>query len=296
MLSGVADSIGDPSERKRKAFEFLKNKREMAQAQAADDPMHGDASSYRAQLETLMPTMKGKLEGMTLAQMERGSPLLLAKLRGDVDRENARIAAGGKAADKAEAKAEKAAADQKERTTPFGVARTPDDAKNLKAAAELKSNFDSKLQEMIELRKKHGGGQMLNRDDQARGKALSDDLLLAYKDLSKLGVMSKTDEAILRRIIPADPLQYNSPLAAIQGQDPTMTQMTKFKSDSDADFQTRLKNRIEGYEAPAAPAPMGEFVSIKAPDGRIKKVPRSQVDAALQAGGTLADPSSTAGR
>lgn len=128
--------------------------------------------------------------------------------------------------------------------TPYGVASTADDAKKIKDAGELKANFDRKLSEMIALREEYGG-EALNRDAVGRGKQLSNDLLLLYKDLAKLGVMSQSDENILRSIIPSDPLEYRSPLAALQGQDPTMHRMKKFKEDAEADFQTRLANRVK---------------------------------------------------
>jgi hypothetical protein len=133
---------------------------------------------------------------------------------------------------------------QNQLQTPFGVAQTPDDAKQLKAASEEKSNFDRKIQELIDLRTDKGGGAIMDREAVARGKQLSKDLLLAYKNMAKLGVLSQSDEAIINAIIPADPLEYNSPLAAMQGQDPILNNLKKFKADSDADFQQKLMNRL----------------------------------------------------
>ncbi len=129
-------------------------------------------------------------------------------------------------------------------STPYGLANTVEDAKNLKSVDEVKKNFDSKLAEMIQLRTDHDGGAIWNRNDVRRGKQLSNDLLLAYKDLSKLGVLSISDEKILRSIIPEDPLAYNEAAAAIQGQDPILHSMKKFKDDSESDFQNRMKNRL----------------------------------------------------
>lgn len=129
--------------------------------------------------------------------------------------------------------------------TPYGIANNAGDAEKLKSAGELKANFDRKLQEMISLREEFGG-EALNRDAVGRGKQLANDLLLLYKDLAKLGVMSQSDENILRSIIPSDPLEFRSPVAALQGQDPTMHRMKKFKADAEADFQTRLANRLRG--------------------------------------------------
>lgn len=270
FTGSLAEGIQDPMERKRKAMEYVKSKREQTRSADEDDAMSADSVAMQEQIAGVFPQYKKFVEGKSKAQIKELMPILSKKIEGDTSRENARISAGGRAQEKADAKAEKLEIDKKERTTTFGVARTPDDAKNLKAASELKQNFDSKLEEMIALREKHKGGAILNRDDVNRGKALSDDLLLAYKDLSKLGVMSKTDEAILRRIIPADPLQYNSPISAIQGQDPTLHQMKNFKSDSDRDFQTRLKSRLESYEPPAGDRKVVK--KYKGSDGSMKVV------------------------
>ncbi len=138
-----------------------------------------------------------------------------------------------------------------ELSTPFGVARTKDDAKKLKDGYEEKKVFDDKLQQMIALREKHDGGALMNREDVARGKQLSKDLLLTYKNMAKLGVLSQADENIINAIIPKDPLEYNSPLAAMQGQDPILNNLKKFKADSDKDFLTRIDTRVrEGTKVP----------------------------------------------
>lgn len=136
--------------------------------------------------------------------------------------------------------------------TPFGLANNEDDAKKLKEAFESKKNFDNKIEEMIQLRKDHKGGSLFDRESVARGKQLSKDLLLEYKNMAKLGVLSAADEKIINAIIPADPLEFNSPVAAIQGQDPILNNLTRFKSDSDKDFQTRVATRTRGGVETAA--------------------------------------------
>ena len=141
----------------------------------------------------------------------------------------------------------------------FGYAQTTEDAKQLKSGVESKASFDNRLDELISLREKHSGGAILNREDVGRAKQLSKDLLLQYKDMAKLGVLSKADEDILNAIIPDDPLQYNSPLSAIQGQDPTLHKLKKFKEDAGKDFDTKLRGRLrgKGNNMPAAAAPSG---------------------------------------
>lgn len=154
------------------------------------------------------------------------------------------------AADRAEARAERrfqAGIVRDEKTqalqTPYGIANTVDDAKQLKDAHLAKQAFDNKLDQMIALREKNNGGALFNREDVARGKQLSKDLLLEYKNMAKLGVLSKSDEDIINAIIPEDPLEYNSPLAAIQGQDPTLSRLKSFKSDSDKNFKDGISTR-----------------------------------------------------
>lgn len=136
----------------------------------------------------------------------------------------------------------------------LGFAQTAEDAKQLKTAIESKQSFDDRLDELISLRVKHNGGAMLNRDDVGRAKQLSKDLLLQYKDMAKLGVLSQSDEKILNTIIPDDPLQYNSPVAAIQGQDPTLYKLKKFKEDAEKDFSAKISNRLRREGRPAADA------------------------------------------
>ena len=127
--------------------------------------------------------------------------------------------------------------------TPYGLANTVDDAKQLKEGHESKKNFDNKLDQMIALRENHSGGAIFNRDDVGVGQQLSKDLLLEYKNMAKLGVLSQADEAIINAIIPKDPLEYNSPLAAIQGQDPVMSKLKTFRENANKDFQNRVNTR-----------------------------------------------------
>jgi len=126
--------------------------------------------------------------------------------------------------------------------TPYGLANTPEDAKQLKEAYESKSAFDNKIKELITLREKHGGGALFNREDVARGKQLSKDLLLEYKNMAKLGVLSAADEKIINAIIPADPLAFDF----IPGQDPILHKLKSFAKDSDSIFNTKLSTRLKG--------------------------------------------------
>lgn len=140
--------------------------------------------------------------------------------------------------------------------TPYGLANTEDDAKKLKEAHESKLNFDSKINEMIALREKHGGGALLNREDVGRAKQLSKDALLEYKNMAKLGVLSQADEAIINAIIPADPLAYDF----IPGQDPILHKLKEFKKDKDKDFATRVSTRTrQGIATSNSDTPKSEY-------------------------------------
>lgn len=130
--------------------------------------------------------------------------------------------------------------------TPVGIARTKQDAKDVKAGFEAKQDFDRMLTEMIDLRETQGGGEFLNREAVARGKQLSKDLLLKMKDMAKLGVLSKSDEDIINAIIPADPLEFRSPLEFVSGQDSVMSNLKKLKADASARFDAKVGTRIRG--------------------------------------------------
>ena len=158
--------------------------------------------------------------------------------------------------------------DEKEQglKTPFGLANTVDDAKQLKDGFESKKNFDSKLDEMIGLREKYGV-EYLNREAVARGKQLSKDLLLEYKNMAKLGVLSAADEDIINAIIPPDPLgQDGAP-----GQDPIMSNLKKFRADKDKDFQTRIQTRTRGGVEGAASGQAGQPPTSQKPKSVIQK-------------------------
>lgn len=129
----------------------------------------------------------------------------------------------------------------------IGYAMNADDAKKLKDATQLKAKLDSQLGEMIELRKKYGV-EYFNREAVGRGKQLSKDLLLTYKNLAKLGVLSKSDEDIINTIIPSDPLGHDGVL----GQDSILSNLEKFKVDIDNDYLTNLNTRLKSVDPDSA--------------------------------------------
>ena len=221
--------------------------RNIIQAGDSKQPLP-DQTNYAAQyLNQAQQQRAGVKEGLDarakLLQMYRG----LNKGSGLTPYQEASLAMQDKklkSSELARETARKESLDRKEQAlkTPYGLANTEDDAKKLKEAHESKQNFDSKIDEMIELRKKHEG-ELLDREAVARGKQLSKDLLLEYKNMAKLGVLSKADEDIINAIIPEDPLAFN--LSEITGQDPILSNLQKFKQDSNRDFSTRVQTRTK---------------------------------------------------
>lgn len=157
----------------------------------------------------------------------------------------------------ATAKREKEAAEAAEKAaqleTEYGTANTPDDAKQLKEAGETRKNFDSKLTELINLRTKYGAEKM-DQNAIGRAKMLANELKLDYKTLAKLGQISGADTEILDSIIPPDPLGYQGTAAVLQGQDPILEGMTKFKGDIGSEFENKLSSRIRPGTRKGPPA------------------------------------------
>lgn len=211
------------------------------------------------------------LGGLTAAKFKEFSPVLSKKyeveqkrLQRQDDLASKREMFGLQKAAQADAKSEKLAEKMQSLQTPYGLANSSDDAKQLKAAHESKKNFDEKINEMIALRKEFGA-EKWNEDAVARGEALSRDLLLEYKNMAKLGVLSQSDENIINAIIPKNPLEFRK--AQLKGQDPILTTMEKFKKDSDKDFATRVSTRTrQGLEDYAS----GKTPNLLSPQDKIK--------------------------
>lgn len=252
--------------------QFVKNKLDTANMQEAArkgaviDPNSSESVTFRKIIESKFPDVAKSYgsDWSKVSAADQESIFRPLQLKESIEgrKEQARIAAGQRADNRADRKAAdeaKLAEKMQGLKTPYGLANTEDDAKKLKEAHESKSNFDNKINEMIALRQKHHGGTIWNREDVARGKQLSKDLLLEYKNMAKLGVLSQSDENIINAIIPEDPLAYASPMAAMQGQDPILGNLKKFKSDSDKDFSTRVATRTrEGIKNYGQPGSTGQ--------------------------------------
>jgi hypothetical protein len=254
--------------------QFAKDDRDDAQIAVKADPSSSESDLARQMASKLMP---GKdFSGMTAAQLEAQIPTLSkmyemdlrAQERNDQKAYQQQMLDATRGA-KAQEKAEKLAKEEAELTVPgVGTAITADDAKKVKQATETKAAFDRKLQEMISLRKQYGA-ETLNREAVSRGNQLASDLKLLYKDLANLGVLSKSDEAIINAVIPSDPLEWNA--SSLVGQDPTMARLTKLKGDVAADYEsqlsTRLRSREGGQNAPAAASNPGGQEDTKIVNG-----------------------------
>jgi hypothetical protein len=155
--------------------------------------------------------------------------------------------------------------DLRDRDTPIGVARTAGDAKIIKDGMASKETFDRQLAKMISLREKYGG-ELANREAVAAGKQLSKDLLLTYKNMAKLGVLSQSDEEIINAIIPSDPLAFTA--SGIVGQDPIMTQLVNLRESATEDFNSQLKIRLD----PNGPAAFADKTAAPqaAPNGAMR--------------------------
>lgn len=131
-----------------------------------------------------------------------------------------------------------------------GVAQGPANYQKLIAGTENKLVLDRTINQMIALRKKHKGASLTNRADVEHAKQLSMKLVLAYKNLAKLGVLSAMDEKILKRIIPYNPLglvhtdaQFAESFNPFVGKDPLLHKMVKFRDDADKEYITSVELR-----------------------------------------------------
>jgi hypothetical protein len=250
-------SLAMDSDKRAKQMDPNSQESKLAQEMALSMGMNPEQASKitAAQFQEFSPALKMKYEIAERAKdrsLDREAKLAqIAAANADRSIRREELKAG---------KDEKIAEKMEQLKTPYGLANTADDAKQLKEAHESKQNFDSKIGEMIALREKHDGGALFNREDVARGKQLSKDLLLEYKNMAKLGVLSKADEDIINAIIPKDPLEYSA--AGLMGQDPILHQLKKFQGDSDKDFATRVQTRTRKGMEDYAKNPPGETKNL----------------------------------
>lgn len=115
--------------------------------------------------------------------------------------------------------------------TPMGQAKTKNDAKILKDAYTGYEGTKTNLDDLIATRKEKGA-EVMDRKSVNQAKTIAADLTVQYKDLAKLGVLSKDDYRLLERLIPTDPLQFDvmahTPAALQQARDLIDTRMNAF--------------------------------------------------------------------
>jgi hypothetical protein len=254
IRKGIKDNtVGEFDKRKDSAIKNIAFKK----SADAVDPNSQSSLAFRKAMESNFPKIAQQYgdQWQHVTADDQESIFKPLQLRETIEarKEQARILAGDRAESRAQRNQDKQdKLDEKGELlqTSYGKARTPDDAKQIKEAAVLKKSFDNKIDELIRLREENGG-EILNRQAVERGKQLSKDLLLDYKSLSGLGVLSQSDMSILNSIIPDDPLQYRGPLEVMQGQDSTLSKMKSFKSDKNKDFENRLAERLRNPGAAA---------------------------------------------
>lgn len=159
--------------------------------------------------------------------------------------------------------------DVRSRTVPgVGVALTAQGAKKIQESQQIKASLDRSLKELIEIRGSSGplgtpGGEIMDRDKVLRANNLSSAIILQYKNLAGLGVLSKSDEKILDRLVPADPTEFkpadilNSVIAAFGGKedklksgetltdDSIYNNLIRFRNDVNDDYRETVKTRLE---------------------------------------------------
>lgn len=256
----------------------------------SNDPASKESADAREYLKKIAPGSESIAGFGTLseAQVQKISPGLFNAHNSEENRKSqagyrkemaAQTAAHRETAASTAAAAAAAKQDEKMeqlRVGDIGYAQTAQDAKDLKTAVETKASFDAKLNELIALRKDKGV-EYFDREAVARGKQLSKELLLDYKNLAKLGVLSQSDEAIINAVIPSDPLGQDY----MPGQDSTLHQLESWKGDIERDYQTKLNNRLrrEGRNT-SAENPTKPTVKMQDPSGKIYNVPAENVEAA----------------
>lgn len=92
--------------------------------------------------------------------------------------------------------------------TPMGQAKTKNDAKVVKDIYTSHEGATRNLDTLIALRKEKGA-ETMDRQAVQLAKTTAAELTAQYKDLYKLGVLSKDDYVLLGKVVPADPLQVD---------------------------------------------------------------------------------------
>ena len=233
-----------------------------ARAASANDPTSEESQQAREYLKMIVPSAAQYpgIERMSAAQLEKVTPGLYKAYNDSQELKVKQNMANTVAKSRQDAITDKQDLKKESLYIPgIGYANNDMDAKTVKSAAELKDKFDRTLKEMIDLRVSNNGGAILDREAVGRGKQLSKELLLTYKDLAKLGVLSISDENILNAIIPPDPLAYSG--AGLMGQDPIRTNLEGLGNDANKDYEKSLSLRLKSRDKPSVP-PLDENMDL----------------------------------
>jgi len=137
----------------------------------------------------------------------------------------------------------------KERYVPgWGVALTKKDAQDMKSTISKTESIKSYLKEMIALREKYGS-EIMNRDAVERGKQLSRQALIEYKNIAGLGVLSAQDVELVESVIPPDPLAVTITelpyIGKYFGKDPVMGRLNYLIEDLNKVPERAAKLKLE---------------------------------------------------
>lgn len=218
-MDRTAAGIGDPMERKKKAYEYLKQKRENKLANEADLPASAEMVNF---YEGAVPSMKGKFGNLTGTQLKAVSPLLMAKFNAEGDDRRARDAAGARSQDrqdrlndKKELLAEKKAEKMQGLAVPgykMGDQVVPkaEEAQKFRKATAVSNQLKQKLNRMKDLVKQHGSFEY-GGDGGQEMEALATEIQLLGKspELYELGVLAGPDLTLLNKIT-ASPDSWSS--------------------------------------------------------------------------------------
>lgn len=102
VIKRATDAMGDPMSKEAKAMEYMKQKREGKLSADADDSNSEDSLALAEQIGGAFPQYAQFVKGKSARQIKEMMPILSQKIRGDQDRDNARISAGERNADRKE--------------------------------------------------------------------------------------------------------------------------------------------------------------------------------------------------
>jgi hypothetical protein len=150
-------------------------------------------------------------------------------------------------------------------------ALTADAAKTLKEATKARNDVMDGVSKLKNMRAQYGS-EFLNRNVVGRAKVIATDMLLKYKNIAQLGVMSDSDKELLDQLIPKDPTQF-------EWTGSTFAQLDEFQKIVDRGFRNLALS--EGLDPSKAIQSSdikqiqvgGETVTVmKRPDGKWEEV------------------------